>query len=192
VIKEDQSFFETKTIKPPLQKLLDSLKIFIGSIILISIITTSGAYLPFIILMIFPPIILWMFILQKEGLTIFKGYQRAHYLASGNLFRMMALFLTFAILSLLFLILLDTPFLRSIIQVIAMNFSLSDSGMNSLIAILMTFSTMFLLYLEIVLFVTGMALMYYSLVEMKEAKNLRAQIQFIGSQKRIRGLLRES
>jgi len=104
----------------------------------------------------------------------------------------MALFLTFAILSLLFLILLDTPFLRSIIQVIAMNFSLSDSGMNSLIAILMTFSTMFLLYLEIVLFVTGMALMYYSLVEMKEAKNLRAQIQFIGSQKRIRGLLRES
>lgn len=192
VIKEDQSFFETKTIKPPLQKLLDFLKIFIGSIILISIITTSGAYLPFIILMIFPPIILWMFILQKEGLTIFKGYQRAHYLASGNLFRMMALFLTFAILSLLFLILLDTPFLRSIIQVIAMNFSLSDSGMNSLIAILMTFSTMFLLYLEIVLFVTGMALMYYSLVEMKEAKNLRAQIQFIGSQKRIRGLLRES
>jgi len=76
--------------------------------------------------MIFPPFILCMFIFQTARLPFFKGYLRANFLASGNLFRIMALFLTFASLSLLFLILLYPPFLRSIIQVIAMNFSLSD------------------------------------------------------------------
>jgi hypothetical protein len=48
------------------------------------------------------------------------------------------------------------------------------------------------MYLEMALFIIGISLTYYSQVEMKEAKHLKKQIQLIGSQKRIRGLIRES
>lgn len=192
VIKEEQEFSDSKTIIPPLQRFLDFLKIYLGSVFLVALITLTGEYLPFIILMIFPPIMLWMFVLQKEGASIFMGYSRAHRLASGNLFRMMGLFLVFATLGVLFMLILDTPFVISIIQFIAMNFSLSETGMESLTTILMTFTTLFLMYIEMVLFIIGISLTYYSQVEMKEAKHLRKQIQLIGSQKRIRGLIRES
>lgn len=192
LIKEEYYFTEKKKVKSSLQKFLDFLKIFIGSISLIALIATNNDFTPFIILIVFPIIILWMFIMQKEGVSLFTAIQRTFYLASGNFLKPTALFFVFIIMSMLFLMLLDTPFVWQILQFIAMNFSLSEADTESLTIILKTFVTLNLLYLEIVLFFVGVGLMYYSLVEIKEAKFLREQIEMIGNQKRIRGLLRES
>ena len=72
-----------------------------------------------------------------------------------------------------------------------MNFSLEQASMDLMAAIMMTFATMFLLYLEMILFLTGTGLLYYTLVEIKEAPNLKERIQYIGKHKKIRGLERE-
>ena len=192
LIKEEHVFSEKKPVKSLLQKFLDFLKIFIGSIGLVTLISMNSEITPFVILMIFPIIILWMFIMQKEGLSLFGAVQRTFYLASGNLLKPPALFFVFIMIGLMFLMLLDTPFAWQLLKFIAMNFSLSEAGTESLTIILKTFITLHLLYLEIVLFFVGMGLMYYSLVEIKEAKFLREQIEFIGNQKRIRGMLREN
>lgn len=191
-IKEEElsnSIWEAKSTG---EKTVDFGKIVVAGILLQAVILTQAPYTVLLILLSFPYLFLWLFTMTKEDKNIFSALQRTFSIAKNSFGRLFGLFFIFSIISLLFFLLLDTPFLWSIFQFIAMNFSFEQSSMDLMAAIMMTFATMLLLYLEMILFLIGTGLLYYTLVEIKEAPSLTKKIQHIGMQRRIRGLERES
>ncbi len=192
LIKEEQWSHSSIKAKSRTAKWIDFGKILMAGIVIQAIILTDAGYTFLLILLAFPHLFLWLFVLKKEGKHIFSALQRTFYLAGGSFGKMLGLFFIFMILGILFFLILDTPFLWTLFSYIAMNFSLEQSSMDLMASVMMTFATMFLLYLELILFFTGSGLLYYSLVEIKEAPNLKEKIKYIGGQKRIRGLEREA
>ena len=59
-------------------------------------------------------------------------------------------------------------------------------------SIMATFTTVFMLGLILAMFIQGLALQYYTLLEIWEAPGLRKKVQGIGSGERIQGMVREA
>jgi hypothetical protein len=64
--------------------------------------------------------------------------------------------------------------------------------MDNLATILLSFFTLFILYLVFAVMAIGSGLLYFTLLEIREAPFLQARLEKIGQTKRIRGLERES
>lgn len=174
--------------------LIDFLKIgFIVTAIYLIILTKEvNVGLTFLsIFAAFPLLLLSGFITIWEEKNVFSSIGKAFHLLSGQYGQLLKLFGILSITAVAFFLLFDTAFVVFIFEFIGLNFSLEQTAMDVLAIIILTFMVMFLIFLISMMMMAGFGLIYFSLVETKEAIHLKDSIQYIGSGKKIRGLERE-
>jgi uncharacterized membrane protein SpoIIM required for sporulation len=168
------------------------LKALIGSAVIVGMLLTMKWFTVLFILFLFPVAMIWMYAMQREGIGVFRGIQRLGQLLSGETGRLLGLGLILTLIGFLFFALLDTTVMWFILQTVGMNFAFEQSGMDNLATVLLTFMTMFMLYMVIIILLIGSGLSYYTLLEIREAPHLRKRLQGIGFQERIQGMVKES
>lgn len=139
----------------------------------------------------FPPLLLWGFIANWEKNNVFANLGDTFSLLSGQYFKLIKLLGVLLITATAFFLLFDTAFVVLVFEFIGLNFSFNQVTMDALAMVVLTFMAMFMVFLISMMVMAGFGLVYFSLVETKEAPHLKDSIQYIGMGKRIRGLERE-
>lgn len=139
----------------------------------------------------FPFCLFWIAVMILEGQNIFTGFGRAIQLLFTRLMNTITLYLIIGIISLMALALIYSPVMMFLLQNFGYNIVTDQEGMDEILVVAVTFIAQTMYAIISPLAVIGFGLLYYSQVEIKDAKHLVEKIQLIGSGKRIRGLERE-
>jgi len=158
---------------------------------LVLLVQTNGWYVPYLLLIALPIVLLWCYTMQTEDLNLFQGFGRAVYLLQRSSSKIIGLALVLALVSILFFLITDTMILWFYLDLVSWIVNLEAAAMSEVSAILITFTMLFILQMVAGLFVIGFGFLYYTLQEIAEATHLRARIQEIGVAKRIKGLEQE-
>lgn len=150
----------------------------------------SGVIL-LLLMVIFPFFFLWTQVMIFEGKNVFTGIIRTVELVTTQFGQMFGLFITQLLTGALFFIILDTGLLWFLLDIISMNFYLSDEGSQLFQTVAVTGISVFVLLLIFALWVAGMGLQYFSILEANEAFFMKKRLEMIGKRARIRGLERE-
>ncbi len=126
-----------------------------------------------------------------EGRNAFRSYRQALALLATSYGKAVGLFLLVALVSLLFFNIMDTMLLGFYFDVLAWIFHFEQSTMNEIAAVALTFITVTMLLLIFQLFLAAYEVLSYTLLEMKQAVQLRQRVQTIDVAKRIQGLEKE-
>ena len=119
------------------------------------------------------------------------AWPRALALLTKQYLAWLALAFSLMLLSLGAFLLLDTGLVYSLLEAILANFAFEASTMRQLSALLLTWCMALVFFLLAALWTCGAAVHYLSAREVATAAGLRAAIDAIGTQSRIKGLLRE-
>ena len=158
-------------------------------IAIISLILMTGNWYTFLLFVFIAPILfLWMFINYYEEVNIFKGLGRTFSLISGNYGNLIGLFVLLVLIGVLFYGFIDTVLLWLFFDMIGWNLSLEQSVMDQVLSMLLAFTSIFFMSLIYVIMSIGGGLIYFSLLEIEEAPNLKERIKDIGIRKRIQGI----
>ncbi len=151
-----------------------------------------SGWIPFILYWLFVPFLLLSgFVSFYENKNIFSAFAKTLSLISGNFWRLLGLFALLTVVGALFYSITGSTLLWFYIEFIGWNISLEASAKAELIAILMTFTAVMVLYLVIPMLAFGIGIMYFSMVEIKEAPSIKEKIKYIGLGKRIQGIEKE-
>ncbi len=172
--------------------LLLAFKALVPVTLMYLLIHSGGGYTSLFILLLFPVILFWLFILQQEQIWYIKGLVKTISLMSGSYMKLVVLSFLLLIICGLFYSLLDTSLTWFFVDIVSWNLPIKGEEGASLLHGLMVFTTLFVLFLLYPLLLIGVGLYYFSQKEMKEAKHLKAQIQRIGRRKEIRGIAMEN
>ena len=176
----------------PFRKLLIAgLRILAGLALLQLLLWTNAWYTIFLLLFAAPVALLFNYIIMAEGLHLWPGLRRTAFLLAGTYGRLLSLFLTLALVGLLFFSLLDTMIMWTFLDLISWIVQFEEQVMNELSVVVLTFATTFFIHLIAGMLLTGIGLAYYSLREIQQADALRARVKGIGLQGRIQGWERE-
>lgn len=167
------------------------LKGSIGGASLILLLLPKAWYTVFAFLLLGPLAMLWVYIMIWEEKNALLSAGRLLELAAPQLWRYLGFALLLAAVAYLLFLLLDSTILWIAFESIGFNFSLPQEAMDNMITIFLAFCTLFFLYSFLGAMMYGAALLYYSLLEIRDAPHLRNQIARIDVQKRIQGLPRE-
>ena len=178
-------------LEPKQGNFIALLKTAIGAAAMTGLLITMKWYTVLFLVFIFPIVLLWIFIMNREELGAIKAFARTFSLLSGQFGRIMGLGFILSLIGFLFFLLLDTAIIWLLLESVAMNFALDQESMTGLAVILLTFLTMTFLFLTFGILLIGSSLAYFTLLEVQEAPYLRGQINKIGLQKRIQGLAKE-
>jgi uncharacterized membrane protein SpoIIM required for sporulation len=148
-------------------------------------------FVPLVYIFVGPLIFLWAFIAFYENKNLFNSFAKMGQLVSGNYVRPWGLFIMLTTLGLLFYSILDSSILWFFVDVIGWNISMEADGKEKLVAILLTFMAMVILLLVVAVWLLGIGLLYFTLVEIKEAPSLKEKIKSIGLGKNIQGIASE-
>lgn len=170
---------------------INFLKILIGMTCLQLLLMTNSWYTIFIVLLVSPIIFLWLSVMYEERQNIFKSLGRSFNLLSGTYGNMIGLYFLLLCVSILFYLLMDTSLLWLYFDFISWNLSLEEEMLDQLGAVLLTFSSVVIINLLFAMLVYGGGLLYFSLLEIKDAPSLFDKIKLIGKGRRIQGLERE-
>jgi uncharacterized membrane protein SpoIIM required for sporulation len=135
--------------------------------------------------------LLFNYILMEERSHIWPAIQRTRFLLRGNYGRVLSLFLTLSLLGLLFFSIIDTSILWTFLDLISWVVQFEEEVMNELSIVILTFVTIFSLYMIFSMLLAGIGVLYYSLCELQEAGALRERIRQIGKKQDIQGIERE-
>ena len=97
----------------------------------------------------------------------------------------------FPCVGILFYSIMDSFLLWFYVKLIGWNVSLEQAQMDELLIIVLTFTSMLIICLIIPMLLSGFGILYYTIIEIKEAPSLKEKIKYIGAGKRIQGLERE-
>ncbi len=143
--------------------------------------------LPFV----FPIFFLLTQVIIFEGGNFFTNIGRTGDLMVTQFGQMLGLYLTLLLTGFLFFLILDSGLLWFLLDIIGMNFYLSEAGAQVFDAVAVTGISVFVLLLIFGLWTTGSGLQYFSILEANEAFFLKKRLELIGKRERIRGLERE-
>ena len=109
-----------------------------------------------------------------------------------NIGRVLTMLLILLFIGFLFFSIVDTMLLSFYLEMVNLIVHLPEEAMAQLSIVLLTFITMFIFYLIFTLILIGLALVYHTLLEIKEANYLKERIKSIGLINKIKGLEKES
>jgi len=141
--------------------------------------------------LLFPIFFLCTQVMIFEGGNIFTSIARTGDLMATRFGQMVGLYLTLLLTGLLFFLLLDSGLLWFLLDIISMNFYLSEEGTLLFEAVAVTGISVFVLLLIFGLWTAGCGVQYFSILEVNEAFFLKKRLEMIGKRERIRGLERE-
>lgn len=140
---------------------------------------------------VLPLLFLWMYIMVAEGRHILSGFGRLFQLLSGSFWRLVGLGATLVLLGMLTFMLSDSLVFYFIFDFIGMNLQFEETTMNNIAAVFLTAVAQFFIYLIFSVLMLGSGMLYYSLLEIKEAPNLKSKIAAIGTERKLQGMARE-
>lgn len=171
---------------------LQFIKTLAPAAIMVGILYAQSPYTSFLILLFFPFLLLWMTVLALEPETRGLGIPRVLFLALPNFSRVFSLLLLLMLTGGLFFSLLDTGLAWTYLNLISWVVRLNSEQMEQFSAIVLASLTYFFHFLIYGMIATGFGLIYYSLVEIMEANQLKQRIREIGRKRQIRGLEQET
>ncbi|MCB9282585.1 MAG: stage II sporulation protein M [Lewinellaceae bacterium] len=186
-----QFFQMIRTSEPGRKPLLVWLKVGIGAAILVMLLLPKVWYTVLSFSMIFPLALVWVCIMQWEGKNAFLSVGRLIELVAGQIWRYLGFALLLTGVGFLLFLALDSMILWLVFDSLGVGLSLEQSTMDNLITVVLVFCTLFLLYILFAATIFGASLLYFTLVEIRDAPQLRDRIEKVHLQARIQGLPRE-
>ncbi len=182
-----------KTQQTLSSKIADFLKVSVVVVIanILLLLGNEAGFFNFLLLLIMPFLLLWAAILVLEGVNLFKGLGRAFELFLTRVGNSYLLYLILGLITIMVLMLLFSPVMFFILDNFGNNLRTSQSDMDELVIVALIYITQTTFSLIFSLVVMGFGLLYFSQMEIRDAKSLSEKIQTIGMRKRIRGLERE-
>ncbi len=177
--------------KTKIQHLSNFLQSSVIIILLMTVIYFAPSFAIFVVLLM-PCFLLWAYIMYREQKNIIGALGRTVYLIQSNLGRMFSLFSSLLMIGLFFYSFVDSFLFWFYIEVISWNLSLEQETLDQLVIVLLTFSRVLVICLVYSMMAIGIGLIYYTLLEIKEAPDLKERIKKIGQGRRIQGLEREA
>ncbi|MEM1122919.1 MAG: stage II sporulation protein M, partial [Bacteroidota bacterium] len=152
------------------------------------LINIGGGYTTFFLLLLFPVIWLWLFTMQREKTWYIQGLVSAFNLMGAAYTKLIGTTSLLLLICAVFFGLLNTSLTYFFIDMVNWNLPFkgvsADNVLHSFLCLL-TFTVIFMLY-GLLLF--GVSLYAFGQSEVKTAEHLKAQIQQIGRQKKLRGM----
>jgi len=134
--------------------------------------------------------LLWMINLG-EGAPWFRAVYRLQQLAGAQLLRVMGLSVLMLLVSMLFYTIGDSAILKLQLELVSWLVNLSDEGMATFSVLLLSMVQLVLLGFFLMMYLMGLKLLYYTLLEIRDAPVLREKTASIGRIRTIRGLEKE-
>jgi len=184
-------FSLVKPHEPGQKRLLLWLKAGIGAAILVLLLLPSAWYTVLSFTMILPLALIWVCIMRWESKNAIESFGRLVELVLPQIWRYLGFVLLLTAVGFLVFMALDSAILWLIFDSLSVGVSLGQEAMDNLVTVLLTFSTLFLLFVFFGITIFGASLLYFTLVEIRDAPHLRAQIEAVALQARIQGLPRE-
>lgn len=155
----------------------------------LAVILAAPAGLTFLLMItIFPIILIWMYTMIGENLSLFNSPSRALGLVGTSFWNMMGLYAVLMITGALFIMLSDTMITHILLEAIGLNFNFQDEALKDFYTILSSFFAVTLMKMVFAMLLAGFGLFFYTLREIKDADVLKDRIDQLGSRKRIRGM----
>lgn len=136
-------------------------------------------------------LLLWMQVNLREQQSPITGLSRTLTLLSGNYHRGLSLLALLSLIGIIFMALLDTGISWFFFELLGWVVNFEQDVMDDISVIALTFINVYFIHLIFIMLVTGFAMDYYSLLEIKEAPSLKQQIKQIGQRQTIKGLEKE-
>ena len=168
------------------------LKAVAGSVLLLLLFQTNDWYTFFLVCILASVPILWTYVMIVENKGLIPGFRRMLGLVQQNVGRVLTTLLILLFIGFLFFSIVDTMLLSFYLEMVNLIVHLSAEAMAQLSIVLLTFITVFIFYLIFTLILIGLALVYHTLLEIKEANFLKEKIKTIGLINKIKGLEKES
>jgi len=184
---------EVQPKQTTLRHILNFLKITVVIFLMNLVILTQSWYtVIFLIPILFPVLILWMYIMCKENKGLITGLGRTVFLLGSSFGKLLGTYLLTLAIGVSFFLITDTSLIWIYVSLVSMNLALEQEMMDQFTIISLTFIAMTVLYLIYPLIINGVGLLYHTLLEVKEASTLKKRVQNIGKSRSIQGMLRES
>ncbi|HRK82739.1 MAG TPA: stage II sporulation protein M [Saprospiraceae bacterium] len=135
--------------------------------------------------------LLWAYTAYRERMDPIRAIGRMFEVMGGQYGRTLGLSLMMLLVSVLFFAVTDSALLWMYLDVLTWVVNLPEASMQQFSAVLLTVLHVFIIGFLFVLYASGCALLYHSLLEMHEAPALLRRIQNIGITSNIRGLEKE-
>lgn len=162
------------------------------------LIRIGDSYTPLLVMLVFPVILFWSFVIQRYGLWYIKGLGKTLVLLGAAYFKLTILSFTFFVFFLFILMGLFSPFLGEGTSILyffidIINWNLPFKGENAAITlhVLMLFFSMLSFFLLYPFLLFGIGLFTFSQIEVNEANSLKASIQQIGKKREVLGMVKE-
>lgn len=166
-------------------------KAFLGMIFVQLIIWTPAQFITLSVLLFLPLPLLWVYVMLIGQRKPIPALGRTFQLLRQNIGRILSLNTTLLLMGILFFSIVDTALLWFFMDLVGWLIYLEESVMNQFSVVLLTFISYAVILLISVILLTGAGLLHYVLAEIRDAAQLKANIELIGSEKKIRGLDRE-
>ena len=171
------------------------LRALIPVTLMLTLLQVGQGYTPILVLLLFPVILLWLQVMQKEGLWYIHGLIRTFHLLGAAYVKLVLLSTVFFLFFFFTLAALFSPLLGEhtslvyfIMDIINWNLPPGDHDGKNILHMLMLFAYIFAILLLYPLLLFCIQLYAFSQIEIKTAARLREKIQQIGNRKQIKGL----
>lgn len=158
---------------------------------LVALLYTNDWYTIFLVILLLVVPAIWGYCSYREGLNSLAAFSNSISLWSPNFSRIFSLSFILLLIGAIFYSLVNTMLVWFFFDLVSWVVQLDEGGMEQLSVVLLTFLSVWLMYLVAVMLLLGGGLLYYTLLEIQEAPGLRERIQEIGKQERIKGLVKE-
>jgi uncharacterized membrane protein SpoIIM required for sporulation len=158
---------------------------------LTALLYTNDWYTVFLVVLFVTVPVVWGYCSYRDGQNSLAAFSKSLALWSPNFSRIFSLSFVLMLIGVLFYSLVNTVLAWFFLDLVTWVVQLDEASMNQLSIVLLTFLSVWLLYLVGAMLLLGGGLLYYTLLEIQEAPGLRQRVQQIGQQARIRGLEKE-
>ena len=155
------------------------------------LIFTNDWYTVFLTLGFLPAPVLWAYSSLREGINPASALFRGASLFSQSYSKAFGLFLILMLVGFLAFSLADSTLAWFYLDLVTWVVLLEESAMQQFSTVFLTFITVFILYLVFAIILIGGGVLYYSLLEIREAPALMKRIQQIGQRRSIKGMEQE-
>lgn len=164
------------------------MKIFVKKITLFCIIflvinlafILPAFFLTLIILLALPFMMLYLFIMFREGKNIFNGFSRTMNLIRDHYWQLTGFFIMLSFVSIIYYFLVSSPLVYIYFEAISWSVYMSSETSKQVLILMMTFTSILALNLVSVIWFAGIGLFYFSIKEIKEANYLKQKILSFG------------
>ncbi len=152
------------------------------------LIRVGDSYTILFLVLLFPVVWLWLFIMQKDQVWYIQGLIECFNLMGAAYTKLIGLMGILIVISGVFFGLLDTSLTYFFIDIVNWNLPFKGVAAENVLHTMMLFTTFIVLFMLYALLLFGVSLYTFSQAEIKGADSLKARIQQIGRQKEIRGM----